>query len=52
MQGVEGIELDDEDIAELKRLQLEMKEKKFTSKRNSALCHMPMSKLKRTWKAA
>ena len=51
LAGVDGIELDENDIAELKRLQLEVKEKTFTAKRNSVLCHLPMSSFKRSWKA-
>lgn len=51
LAGTDGIELDEEDIAELKRLQLDIKEKKFTAKRNSVLCHLPVSSFKRKWRA-
>lgn len=51
LKGIDGVELDEEDIAKLKELQLEMKEKKFTSKRNSIICHFPLSRLKILWRA-
>jgi predicted protein tyrosine phosphatase len=51
LAGVDGIELDESDIAELKRMQLDIKEKKFTSKRNSVLCHAPIGRFRRHWRA-
>jgi predicted protein tyrosine phosphatase len=51
LKGVDGVELDEADIAELKKIQLEIKEKKFTSKRNSALCHLPIPRFRRVWRA-
>jgi hypothetical protein len=52
LKGVDGVEMDENDIAELKKLQLEMKEKRFTSKRHSALCHYPVGRIRRVWTAA
>lgn len=51
MDQVGDVELDEEDIAELKRMALDMKEKKITSQRNSVLVHRPMRKIKRIWRA-
>lgn len=52
LKGADGIELDEADIAELKRMQLEIKEKKFTTKRNSAASHHPINRIRRVWQSA
>lgn len=51
LAGADGVELDESDLAELHKLQLELKEKKFTSKRLSARCHLPVGRVRRTLRA-
>ena len=51
LKGIDGVELDENDLAELRKMQLEIKEKKFTSKRNTILCHHPLSKFQ-IWRRA
>jgi len=51
LSSIDGVELDEKDILELKKMQTNIKEKKFTQQRHSVLRHQPISRLRRMWRA-